>query len=92
MTVRARWQWLFLAAVGCGASSGGALDARPPSVDVPALSPDARASSVVWTTDPVDAAGVSQVRFASAAARTEVSFHVFIPEAYETSSEAVPVL
>jgi S-formylglutathione hydrolase FrmB len=44
-------------------------------------------------TPPVDAPGVTFHRFASKAARTEVSFHLYAPDTYETESERrFPVL
>jgi enterochelin esterase-like enzyme len=55
-------------------------------------SSDAGGTAVRWTTPPVMATGVSQVRFMSAAAGAEVSFHVFLPEAYAGSTQRFPVL
>jgi enterochelin esterase-like enzyme len=84
---------LMLSILGCGgASAGGAVVDAGTTFDAPAVRPDARASTVSWTTAPVDAPGVMQIRFSSAAAGTDVTFHVLVPDAYASSSEPVPVL
>lgn len=75
---------LLAATIGCGAG-GGSLPAEP--------APPSESQAASWVTPAVSAPGVVYRTFASAAARTTVSYHVYLPPTYDVeSARRFPVL
>lgn len=78
--------------LGAGIAAIGALLgiawARPPTPDAPPAEPaTATTRAVAWVTRAVEAPRVTHRTFASAAAKTDVSFHVYLPAAYDRDPE-----
>ncbi len=76
---------LALAAAACGVAP--AVPDGPPGPPSPAADP------IPWVTPAVQGVNVEQVRFRSAAADAEVSFHLYLPDAYASEPDRrFPVL